>query len=102
MGPAIYRSRARGSELSRACLRASVPSVPEQPSPAQVRGGGGRAIWGCALAKGERIAPKLGVLTQEGSERSDMEQSRLGSLELWSSMRTDRKSAEEYQQLREG
>lgn len=30
----------------------------------------------------ERIAPKLGVLTQEGSERSDMEQSRLGSLEL--------------------
>lgn len=47
---AIYSSRARGPALSRACLRASVLLVPEQPGPAQVRGGGGRAIWGCALA----------------------------------------------------
>lgn len=50
-------------------------------------------------------ALKLGVLTQEGSERSNKEQSCLvclGSLELWSSTRTDWKSAEESLQLGEG
>lgn len=45
---------------------------------------------------------KLGVLTQEGSERSNKEQSCLGSLELWSSTRTDWKSVEESLQLGEG
>lgn len=70
-----------------------------------MRGGGGREIWDCALTTGEPIALKLAVLTQEGSERSNKEQSCLvclGSLESWSSTRTDWKSAEESLQLGEG